>query len=291
MRKWIQIVEAFGTTDVLYHGCMLDHAYGVFKSGHLDSYGDDGGPSGVSLTRSLHVAHEHAVSDEPQMSDSFWEWFGITDHEVDFHGAVFEVPRAKLEHNLIPYDDMGDDAEEEERYLGHVSADWVTALYCRVDEIDKFQQALELAMNGPNGDDARQCYGEHYREIIARMKSVAKPYPTAGADKLIDKQALGAALDDIMKRAGQAGVSLSLSRSAYHAQPFIQLNHIARKTAPPGTGAVWMLALLRAADQFQVPIELYAYAADPKLQDYYRRFGFEVNVKKGDDAWMIRNPK
>jgi hypothetical protein len=169
---WNEVIsERFGTTEKLYHGSNLDNLWLIMRDGKLtpDAHGRGyAGPTGVCLSRSFKVAADHAGSWGSQLESSFFEWFG---YEVpyNFSGtAVFEFARAKITQPIIAYNDFGhgehDDngEEEEERVVGDLPLDALTAIYVRKGEIEQF---LELAVQAhkEKGDTE---YDDEFREII-----------------------------------------------------------------------------------------------------------------------------
>lgn len=99
-------------------------------------------------------------------------------------------------------------------------------------------------------------------------------------------RALETALNDLIVKALDRGMKLELTYSDRE----IEMHWIARRSAAKGSGAEVINRLCAIADQFGMPISLYAFGADPGLMAYYERFGFVEDPTKGDEAWMKRAP-
>jgi hypothetical protein len=95
-------------------------------------------------------------------------------------------------------------------------------------------------------------------------------------------------LDQIEAEAIKAGVKLRLGLVGKRG---IDLLFIQRESGAPGSGATVMTNLCQFADKHRASISVYAYEANPSLMDYYRRFGFEIDPRGGDEAQMIRQPQ
>lgn len=64
-----------------------------------------------------------------------------------------------------------------------------------------------------------------------------------------------------------------------------------RKDAERGSGAEVMQALCDIADKHRMRIDLYSYEAHPKLEEFYGRFGFEIDPRGNDEAMLRRMPR
>ncbi len=98
--------------------------------------------------------------------------------------------------------------------------------------------------------------------------------------------------DDLVALADKAtrmGVTLRLQQTSSRK---VYLDFIERMpTAQKGVGADIMKMLCDLADHWRFVIYTYAWAADPKLIEYYSQFGFEEDPSGGDEAAMRRLPK
>jgi hypothetical protein len=159
MRRWIDIAEqAFGSTELLYHGTDFDALLTIWSGSAVDAMGWSDGPNGVSLTRSFDVARAFA-KDKGESIENIYADLGIdADLPDGVMGCVFEFRRDKIPCEIIPFDDFEgfdyDDPENEERALGRVPLSAMTALY-----LDKglFAQFREDIMSSKDAqDDFRQ---------------------------------------------------------------------------------------------------------------------------------------
>lgn len=167
--------ERFGTTEKLYHGTNIDNLWLIMKDGKLTSnvHGRDyPGPTGVCLSRSLRVASDHASSWAGNLESSFFEYFGI-EARHDFSGtAVFEFDRAKIQQPLIPFNDFGhgegddDGEEEEERVVGDLPLNALSAIYVRKGELEEFLK-YAVAAHKAGGSE----YTDEFKQIIGNVLS------------------------------------------------------------------------------------------------------------------------
>lgn len=172
MRKWMDLFEKFGTTEKLYHGTNIDNLWLIMREGKLSPnwHGRDyAGPTGICLSRSFKIAMDHAGSWGETLHYSFFDYFGLANARYDFEGAVvFEFDRARIErdHEIVEYDDLGGDFEEEERVIGDLSLDALVAIYVRKGEIEEFlQHAIEA--HKKNTDAAE--YNDEFRAILGNV--------------------------------------------------------------------------------------------------------------------------
>lgn len=164
------IIESFASTEKLYHGLDIDSLWLVMKSGKLSTepkgWGHEG-PEGICLTRSWRVAVSHSGSQMENLNDSFFSYFNLgTAPELSF--CVLEFDRSKIANEIIPYDDFagwgdnsGEGQEEEERVIGDLSLDALTAIHVKGEDLKTFlDYALRAHRNG--GKE----YTEEFQTII-----------------------------------------------------------------------------------------------------------------------------
>ncbi len=163
----IEAEEDFGTTNELFHGMNLDSLWIVMREGKLKVGGDGGrgydGPAGVCLSRSYKVAKGFADSWTDHLYDSFFNYFDLGT-PPDLSGAVMEFDRTKIKQEIIPFDDMGGDVEEEERVLSDLPLDGLVAIWVSPDDIRTFlRYAVEAHKKG--GSE----YDDDFRATIERV--------------------------------------------------------------------------------------------------------------------------
>jgi hypothetical protein len=170
MRNWITLVESFGTTQSLYHGTNIDNLCQIVMAGKLsaDFHGRGyEGPTGVCLSRSFKIAHDHATTWAESLGDSFFDWFGIDQPPGLFGKVVLEFDRTKIAQEIIPYDDLGDDFEQEERVVGDLSLNALVAIYMHPGELEAFVGYVDEVI----GKHASTEYSRNTREVASRILS------------------------------------------------------------------------------------------------------------------------
>jgi hypothetical protein len=173
MRKWIDLVERFGTTEKLYHGTNIDNLWLIMRDGKLtaDAHGRGyDGPRGVCLSRSYRVAHDHASSWGEHLGDSFFAYFGLKE-PYNFSGTcIFEFDRKRITQPMVAFNDFGrgegddDGEEEEERVVGDLPLDALTAIIVRKGELEEF---LRLACEAEKKE--RGSYPEEFKAVIQNV--------------------------------------------------------------------------------------------------------------------------
>lgn len=159
-------VDAFGTTQRLYHGTNIDNLWLIMKAGKLSAnwHGRDyAGPTGVCLSRSFKVASDHAHSWMDNLLYSFFEYFDLGE-PPKMKGVVLEFDRSRIHEPIVPYDDDMGGAEEEERVVGDLSLDALVAIHADPKDIEAFlRYAIEAHKKGGNEYDAE------FRKVIERV--------------------------------------------------------------------------------------------------------------------------
>jgi hypothetical protein len=164
------LLEAFATTEKLYHGTNVENLWMIMEAGklmpsaHARGYQ---GPTGVCLSRSFKIALDHAQSWAGDLGYSFFEWFGLDQPSSDFGRVVLEFDRSKITQKIVAYDDFGigeggEGSEEEERVIGDLPLDALAAIYVIPKEIEEFIEFCAHAYRTGEGDG----YGEKFRQTM-----------------------------------------------------------------------------------------------------------------------------
>jgi hypothetical protein len=181
MRLLITLCEAAEST-LLYHGTSLDDLWGMINDGTINAPGGDSHATGVSLTRSLRIAVGHAESDVPNMAHSFYDYFGLDDHDLwqNFQ-AVLVYNKQAIQNEIVPVDDMGDDSEEEERAIGslpfHIGLVGIylskQGLHTYINEVARAKQTAELSTL------VKQEYGAAWKKTMRFLQTspLVKEFP------------------------------------------------------------------------------------------------------------------
>lgn len=165
MRNWISIVEAiedFGTTPTLYHGTNLDNLWLIIRAGKLSAnFHGRGyeGPTGVCLSRSFKVALDHAQSWTENLGSSFFEYFNLGE-PPKMQGVVLEFERKRIQQEIIPFDDLHDDIELEERVIGDLPLGALIGIHVNPDDVRTFVSY------------AIKSYKEHQNEYDAEFEKI-----------------------------------------------------------------------------------------------------------------------
>ncbi len=172
MRNWINLLEkfeAFGTSNALYHGTDLDAMWLIIRSGVLDPEvegRDYAGPLGVSLSRSFKIALDHSRSRTLNLHDSFFDYFDLGS-PPPLSGVVFEFDRSKITQEIIPFDDFGDQVEEEERIVGKLPLEpSLKHIWVKIADVKTFL-ALAVEAHKKGGSE----YDDKFKEIIRGVLS------------------------------------------------------------------------------------------------------------------------
>ena len=107
---------------------------------------------------------------------------------------------------------------------------------------------------------------------------------------LEQKSAIHYVIDHAQALAQRYGVKVTLSAEGPHE---LQLVWLERTSGGKGNGSKFLTDLTTLADQHAISIMLAVRDGEPKLVDYYKRFGFEVTYEgsDGDEPVMERPPR
>lgn len=95
-------------------------------------------------------------------------------------------------------------------------------------------------------------------------------------------------LNELMANALCLGVSVMLE----DCEDAVLISNLRRVGGPPGAGAEVMQAICDYADRERTELILGAHMGEPKLVEYYKRFGFEEDhLQGGMHLSMIRFPR
>ncbi len=106
--KILYTTEIHDPRGYLYHGTTIPRLFKILRGNALRPANLRGGhKNGVSTSRSYKVAQDTFSHDDPEFPQ---------------YGVVLILDKAKLvqKYKIVPYDDIGDDSEEEEQIIGTV---------------------------------------------------------------------------------------------------------------------------------------------------------------------------